>query len=47
MGKFVFVNPKTGKKERHICCAGCCEFIPTSEYDQHKCPNEYERLMWL
>jgi len=47
MGKFVFYNPKTGKKERHICCPGCCEFIPVSEYDQHECPNEYERIMWM
>jgi len=43
----IFVNPKTGKKERHICCVGCCEFIPESEYDKHVCPNEKARIMYL
>lgn len=43
----IFINEKTGKKERHICCSGCCEFIPTSEYQNHKCPDERLRIQFL
>lgn len=32
----IFINEKTGKKEKHYQCAGCCEWIPFSNTNHHK-----------
>jgi len=39
----IFVNEKTGKKEKHIQCSNCLEYIPYSEYDKHTCENMLNR----
>ena len=31
-----FINPKTGRKEKHYQCTSCFEWIPFSD-DNHKC----------
>jgi len=33
-----FINPKTGKKEKHYQCTSCFEWIPFSD-NSHKCKN--------
>ena len=49
MGKHIFINPKTGRKERHIQCPACCKFIPESEYTEHKCEEQKHNIgiMWM
>lgn len=32
---FRFLNEKTGKKEKHVQCLSCLDFIPESEYFVH------------
>ena len=43
----IFLNEKTGKKERHIQCLRCLSYIPNSEYEEHKCDgNEITISNW-
>jgi len=47
---YVFINKNTGKKERHIQCVGCLEWVPASEYSRHECKTkeqQRDRLLWL
>ena len=44
MSKWMFINEKTGKKERHVQCPACCSFIPYSEYDKHECEDQKHNL---
>jgi len=39
-----FINPKTGRKEKHIQCKACCEWIPESEFMDHECEEQKANL---